>query len=218
MVDLEQFREAVKQAYGYYPVVVDGELHNQRDADRFAGFRLLSIIDNAGKVECAKPAPVDGESTGALTMGQRAVAFELLRCCVSWAPNVCVLGNVRAKDAADLMRSILARQPAPVVDDGGLSRSLKLAAAEEQAEAWQAVCSILNELRPNWAVGHGSGINLALNAIRSLSAPVADDAMVERALNAKVGNWPVRQLFDSDYEARIAMRAALSSVQGVGNG
>lgn len=41
-------------------------------------------------------------------------------------------------------------------------------------------------------------------------APVVDDAMVQRALNAKVRNWPVRQLFDSDYEARIAMRAALT--------
>lgn len=49
-------------------------------------------------------------------------------------------------------------------------------------------------------------------------APVVDDAMVERALNAKVGNWPVRQLFDSECEARIAMRAALSSVQGVERG
>lgn len=56
-------------------------------------------------------------------------------------------------------------------------------------------------------------------ALRQQPAPVVDEAMVERALNAKVGNWPVRQLFDSECDARIAMRAALtvalSSVQGV---
>lgn len=50
-------------------------------------------------------------------------------------------------------------------------------------------------------------------------APVVDDAMVQRALNAKVRNWPVRQLFDSDYEARevirTALTAALARAQGV---
>lgn len=56
-------------------------------------------------------------------------------------------------------------------------------------------------------------------ALRQQPAPVVDEAMVERALNAKVRNWPVRQLFDSECEARIAMRsaltAALSRAQGV---
>lgn len=50
-------------------------------------------------------------------------------------------------------------------------------------------------------------------------APVVDDAMVERALNAKAGNWPVRQLFSCEDEAReimcIALTAALASAQRV---
>src|SRR5690606_15851199 len=48
--------------------------------------------------------------------GSRAVAAELLRCFESWEPGVRVLGNVQARDGADLMRRILAQQPsvAPV--------------------------------------------------------------------------------------------------------
>lgn len=49
--------------------------------------------------------------------------------------------------------------------------------------------------------------------------PVVDDAMVERALNAKAGNWPVWQLFSCEDEAReimcIALTAALARAQGV---
>ena len=55
-----------------------------------------------------------------------------------------------------------------------------------------------------------TAIRAIVAALRQQPAAVVDDAMVQRALNAKVRNWPVRQLFDSDYEARIAMRAALT--------
>lgn len=43
-----------------------------------------------------------------LTMGQRAVASELLSCFEAWEPGVRVLGNVQAKDGADLMEAVLA--------------------------------------------------------------------------------------------------------------
>jgi len=58
--------------------------------------------------------PPAGEAV-VLTLGQRAVARELLICCESWEPNVCVMGNVRAKDAADLLRFVLATPPQPSV-------------------------------------------------------------------------------------------------------
>lgn len=238
MVDLEQFREAVKQAYGYYPVVVDGELHNQRDADRFAGFRLLSIIDNAGKVE-AEPSAVRSLVAAANAVLALYPGDDLLwtlesavRPFNATKPAECAKECPPQQVCDYCQIASNAHQPAPVVDDGGLSRSLKLAAAEEQAEAWQAVCSILNELRPNWAVGHGSGINLALNAIRSLSAPVVDDAMVDAAIAAQDAHWandanyptraPRSAKGDADLHdklARGAMRAALtaalSSVQAL---
>lgn len=43
------------------------------------------------------------------------------------------------------------------------------------------------------------------------SAPVVDDAMVERALYAKVGAWRVRQLFQDEDEAPDIMRAGLTA-------
>lgn len=42
-----------------------------------------------------------------LSLGQRSVAFELLKCFEAWEPMTCVLGNIRARDGADLMRALL---------------------------------------------------------------------------------------------------------------
>lgn len=57
----------------------------------------------------------------AMTLGQKAVAAELLACFKAWEPMVCVLGNVRARDGADLMQAILnaALQPASVPQGKG---------------------------------------------------------------------------------------------------
>ncbi|WP_442592536.1 hypothetical protein ACSBPU_13115 [Parapusillimonas sp. JC17] len=51
-----------------------------------------------------------------LSMGLRSVAAELLACFGAWEPGVRVLGNVQAKDGADLMQAILAT---PSADEQG---------------------------------------------------------------------------------------------------
>lgn len=164
-VDLEQFREAVESLCNGAGSMSSAEWA-RRDAERK---RLLAVIDSAGKsCPCGEPT-----------------------CTESWEPG-CGLGESvehavpaeREPPRGDELRAILARQPAPVVDD---------------------------ELPGMWSQSDfmGGATDAADNARQP--APVVDDAMVERALNAKVRNWPVRQLFDSECEARIAMRAALTA-------
>lgn len=105
------------------------------------------------------------------------------------------------EDGSWPIRALYAHPPPSAPQQASdLSRSLKLAAAEEQAEAWQAVCALLSELRPGWAAGPGSGQELALAAIRHAfatpppSAPVGDaedmvlDAIEWRAPSAPVGS------------------------------
>lgn len=57
-------------------------------------------------------APVAAQPSVPLSMGLRSVAAELLACFRAWEPGVRVLGNVQAKDGADLMQAILATLPA----------------------------------------------------------------------------------------------------------
>lgn len=229
MVDLEQFREAVE---ALLPFAQHDDSCGDHDAYNNSSIpscgcgldgardRLLSIIDSAGGVECAKPAPVDGESTGALTMGQRAVAFELLRCCESWEPNVCVLGNVRAKDAADLMRSILAHQPAPVVPAFEVFR---IAGGDTECEpnpTPERALEVLRDLRACYD-----------EALCDQPAPVVDDAM---RVDAERYRWLRDKGIEHDWtvcrypiegvgvyqQTRQSLDAAIDAAraQGAGNG
>ena len=63
----------------------------------------LAAPAEGGQGEATLPAA----SVSGMTLGQRAVAFELLRCCESWEPGVRVMGNVKASDAADLLRWLI---------------------------------------------------------------------------------------------------------------
>ena len=40
---------------------------------------------------------------------------------------------------------------------------------EQQANAWKAVCGVLDEVRPDWCFGPTSGVQLALQAIRAMA-------------------------------------------------
>ena len=93
---------------------------NERDSD--GKFRTIYLFDTPHEqgqfqrhVEVLAQQP-SVAPVGVEGFGSRAVAEELLRCFESWEPGVRVLGNVQAKDAADLMRRILAQQPAAVDD------------------------------------------------------------------------------------------------------
>lgn len=58
----------------------------------------------AGLVTRVRPPTVkDG-----LSLKQRTTAVELLKCCEAWEPDVRVMGNVKACDAANLLRHVLA--------------------------------------------------------------------------------------------------------------
>lgn len=57
-------------------------------------------------------ASVVAQASVPLSMGLRSVAAELLACFRAWEPGVRVLGNVQAKNSADLMQAILATPPA----------------------------------------------------------------------------------------------------------
>jgi hypothetical protein len=46
----------------------------------------------------------------ALRQAARETLRELLACCEAWEPTACVMGNVRAGDAADALRAALAEQ------------------------------------------------------------------------------------------------------------
>ena len=115
------------------------------------------------------------------------------------APVICheCLGSGLAEDSITANESAPPRQEA-----SGLSRSLKLTPAEEQAEAWQAVCALLSELRPGWTVGPGTGQELALAAIRhglatppqQASAPVGVELPEGFALNLSVAEATLRKL------------------------
>lgn len=101
----------------------------------------------------------------------------------------------------------------PRPEASGLSRSLKLAAAEEQAEAWQAVCALLSELRPDWAVGPGTGQELALAAIRHGLATAPRQASKWKRI---IGNWQERVAaagFNGVEEAIEAIEASIAPQQ-----
>lgn len=103
----------------------------------------------------------------------------------------------------------------PVVDDAMVS------ALQSTRDRMMAA------LTPKFGDAFDGDFDVMLEAINTLKrlrtstppAPVVDDAMVARALNAKAGNWPVWQLFSCEDEAReimcIALTAALAGAQGV---
>lgn len=59
------------------------------------------------------------------------------------------------------------------VPAGEVTRFSDLDSLQQQSKAWFAVVEALNELRGDWQEGVGTGIELAVAAIRSLAAPVA---------------------------------------------
>jgi hypothetical protein len=61
------------------------------------------------------PQPSGQVVASVLPLGLRSIATELLQCFEAWEPGVRVMGNVQARDGADLMRAILnAPSPAAV--------------------------------------------------------------------------------------------------------
>lgn len=186
-VDLEQFREAVECWHDAALPANDVEAERKAKAKR-----LLSIIDNAGKVEhiIENDVPVwelirIAESCGAKKDEDDNGAWWTLDLNAFYALEAKMSGAVNA------MRYAEAHQPAPVVDD----------AAKHWHDLYRKEC----RLRQDDAARYGQKIE-DLEA-----APVVDDAMVERALNAKAGNWPVWQLFSCEDEAREIMCIALTA-------
>jgi len=91
--------EVVNKAFGAFLQGLKGD-----DGDSLKGIR--AALEAVWPVRPGKTAVLDG-----LTFGHRAVATELLACCESWEPGVRVMGNVKASDAADLLRHFLTAVP-----------------------------------------------------------------------------------------------------------
>lgn len=96
-----------------------------RDGVEMSGYeKEPPLFDDAQMHEYARIAiEADRKQRGepvAMTLGQKAVAAELLACFKAWEPMVCVLGNVRARDGADLMQEILSAAPQPAAIEAPL--------------------------------------------------------------------------------------------------
>ena len=72
-----------------------------------------------------------------------------------------------------MAESLFAEQAEEELDSEGEvqppTNAPRMESLQQQADAWKAVCGVLDEVRPDWCFDPTSGVQLALQAIRAMA-------------------------------------------------
>jgi hypothetical protein len=151
-----------------------------------------------------------------MTDAQRKTLSDLMVCCMHWEPQVCVMGNVRAGDAAEAIYAALASRDAQA--DGGKGEAV-------------AIYQVLDPIDGGWSDGPRSLYDATDGAFRRIvyNAPQAESegeaAQFKEALHDRLNQYEIptqlgvvaiMKVIEQVYQSFTAMQAECAPREALG--